>query len=298
MLTGLLRLFSKLPLAWLHASGVVLGWLSYRLSPSYADRLRENLRQSGICNDQADFDKLLKRNIREAGKAITELPAVWFRPQQQSAAWIKKVEGWELVENAQRQANGLILLTPHLGCFEVLPQYYALRYPVTVLYRPPRFGALEPAMRAGRLRPNIGLATTDVKGVRQLLKALHRGESIGMLPDQVPGAGDGEWADFFGRPAYTMTLWSRLAQRSKAPVVLLYALRLASGTGFEARLESMPPREPGESAARHLNRALENIIRRCPEQYLWAYNRYKAPPGVPAPPSARAADGRPAEMTG
>ena len=291
MLTGLLRLFAKLPLAWLHSAGIALGWLSYRLSPSYADRLRENLRQSGICGDRAAFDRLLKGSIREAGKAITELPAVWFRPQQQSAGWITKVEGWELVEAAQRQGNGLIILTPHLGCFEVLPQYFALRYPVTVLYRPPRFTALEPAMRAGRMRPNIGLATTDVNGVRQLLKALHRGESIGMLPDQVPGAGDGEWADFFGRPAYTMTLWARLAQRSKAPVVLVYALRLPSGTGFEARFEQMPPSRPNESAARHLNRALEDIIRRCPEQYLWAYNRYKAPAGVSAPASARSVEG-------
>jgi len=291
MLTGLLRLFSLLPLAWLHSAGLVLGWLSYRVSPSYADRLRENLRQSGICSGQTDFDKLLKGSVREAGKAITELPAIWFRPQQQSAAWVTKVEGWEWVEAAQRQGNGLILLTPHLGCFEVLAQYYGLRYPLTVLYRPPRFTALEPAMRAGRMRPNIRLATTDVNGVRQLLKALHRGETIGILPDQVPGAGDGEWADFFGRPAYTMTLWSRLAQRSKAPLVMVYALRLASGAGFEARFEQMPPPQPGESAARHLNRALEGVIRRSPEQYLWAYNRYKAPPGVPAPASARAADG-------
>ena len=289
MLTGLLRLFSLLPLAWLHSAGLVLGWLSYRLSPSYADRLTQNLRQSGICSGEEDFNKVLKGSVREAGMAITELPAIWFRPQQQSAAWVTQVQGWEFVEAAQRQGNGLILLTPHLGCFEVLPQYFALRYPVTVLYRPPRFTALEPAMRAGRTRPNIRLATTDVNGVRQLLKALHRGETIGILPDQVPGAGDGEWADFFGRPAYTMTLWSRLAQRSKAPVVLVTALRLASGAGFEARFEQMPPPQPGESAARHLNRVLEDIIRRCPEQYLWAYNRYKAPPGVPAPASARSA---------
>lgn len=291
MLTGLLRLFAKLPLAWLHYAGLVLGWLSYRLSPSYADRLQENLRRSGIYRDQAEFDALRRGSIREAGKAIAEFPAIWFRPQQQSASLITSVEGWEFVEAAQHQGNGVILLTPHLGCFEVLPQYLALRFPLTILYRPPRFTALEPAMRAGRTRPNIRLATTDVNGVRQLLKALHRGETIGILPDQVPGAGDGEWADFFGRPAYTMTLWSRLAQRCKAPVLMVYAQRLASGGGFKAWFENMPPPKPGEAAARHLNRVLEDIIRRCPEQYLWAYNRYKAPPGVPAPVSTQPADG-------
>ncbi len=286
MLTGFLRIVAKLPLAWLHSAGSVLGWLTYRLSPSYANRLGENLLASGICHDQPNFKKLLKHSVLEAGKAIAEMPAVWFRPQQESASWVRRVVGWELVEAAQRQGNGLILLTPHIGCFEVLSQYIGLRYPLTVLYRPPRFAALGPAMRAGRMRPDIHLATTDVNGVRQLLKALHRGESIGILPDQVPGAGDGEWADFFGRPAYTMTLWSRLAQRSKSPIVLVYALRIPSGGGFEAHFESMPAPQPGETAARHLNRALEEIIRRCPEQYLWAYNRYKAPAGVQAPAAA------------
>jgi KDO2-lipid IV(A) lauroyltransferase len=288
MLTGLLRLFAKLPLAWLHSAGAVLGWFAYRLSPSYAKRLRENFIASGIANDRSDFRKMLDSIILESGKATAELPALWFRPQHESASWVVRTEGENLIEAARQHGNGVIFLTPHMGCFEVLPQYYAMNYPVTVLYRPPRFAPLEPAMRAGRMRPNVHLATTDVNGVRRLLKALHRGEAIGMLPDQVPGAGDGEWAEFFGRPAYTMTLWSRLAQRSSASVIMAYALRLPSGAGFEVRFEHMPPRESGETAARHLNRTLEDIIRRCPEQYLWAYNRYKAPAGVQAPSSASA----------
>jgi len=297
MLTGLLRLFAKLPLAWLHSAGLVLGWLTYRASPSYAKRLRENLAESGIPDSQTGLEKLLKSSVLEAGKATTELPAIWFRPQLESAAWVRKVNGWDLVDAVQRQGRGIILLTPHIGCFEVLPQYISLRYPLTVLYRPPRFAALEPAMRAGRMRPDVHLATTDVNGVRQLLKALRKGEAIGILPDQVPGAGDGEWANFFGRPAYTMTLWSRLAQRSGAPVVLIYALRLPHGLGFEVNIEAMPPPEAGETAARHLNRALEALIRRCPEQYLWGYNRYKVPAAASAPPPSPTTDAKPRQST-
>ncbi|UCH48939.1 MAG: lysophospholipid acyltransferase family protein [Betaproteobacteria bacterium] len=293
MLTGLLRIFAKLPLAWLHSTGRILGWLAYLFSPSYAKRLRDNLLNSGICPDRPEFDKLLKSSIEEAGKATAELPAIWFRPQHESTLCVRKVFGWEFMEAAVQEGNGAVVLTPHFGCFEVLPQYYAEKYPVTILYRPPHVAGLEPAMRAGRMRPNIHLATTDVSGVRQLFKALRRGEAVGLLPDQVPGSGDGEWADFFGRPAYTMTLWSRLAERSKAPVLLAYAVRLPSGAGFEAHFEPMPPREPGESAARHVNRALEKIIRRFPEQYLWAYNRYKAPAGVQAPSVPSATSGAP-----
>lgn len=286
MLTGLLRIISTLPLAWLHRAGVMLGWLTYRASPSYAKRLRSNLCDSAVWRDQAHFRKLLNLCVLEAGRATAELPAVWFRPQRETAGWVRKVNGWEIVEAAQNQGRGLILLTPHLGCFEVIPQYLSLRFPLTALYRPPRFAALDPAMRAGRMRPEMHLATTDVSGVRQLLKALKKGEAIGMLPDQVPGAGDGEWADFFGRPAYTMTLASRLAQRSQAPVVLTYAIRLAHGAGFELSFEHMPAQNAGESPARHLNRALEDMVRRCPEQYMWSYNRYKTPDGV-EPPTAR-----------
>jgi len=283
MLTGLLRLFSKLPLAWLHRFGAVLGWLTYRASPSYAKRLRGNLHASGVWRDPAHFQELLRNSILEAGRAAAELPAVWFRPQRESAGWVRKVHGWDIVEAAQGQGCGLILLTPHIGCFEVIPQYLSLRFPLTALYRPPRIAVLDPAMRAGRMRPEMHLAATDVSGVRQLLKALRRGEAVGILPDQVPGAGDGEWADFFGRPAYTMTLVSRLAQRSRAPVILTYAIRLPRGGGFELSFENMPPREATETAARHLNRALEAIVRRCPEQYMWSYNRYKTPAGVQSP---------------
>ncbi|UCD69490.1 MAG: lysophospholipid acyltransferase family protein [Betaproteobacteria bacterium] len=284
MLTSFLRILAKLPLPWLHFAGSMLGWLVYMSSPSYAKRLRENLLASGICRNQPEFDELLKNSTRQAGKAIAELPAVWFRPQHESASWVRQVVGWELMDAAMEEGNGVVILTPHFGCFEVLAQYFAEKYPITVLYRPPRVVGLEPAMRAGRMRRNIRLATTNVNGVRQLLKALQRGEAIGLLPDQVPGLGDGEWAEFFGRPAYTMTLWSRLAQRSKAPVFLAYAVRLSSGAGFKAHFERMPTPEPGETAAHHVNRALEDVIRRFPDQYLWAYNRYKVPAGVQVPP--------------
>ena len=279
MLTVLLRLFAKLPLAWLHLAGAMLGWLAYRASPSYANRLRENLYLGGVWHSQDEFKKLLKINVLEAGKASAEIAGVWFRPQTEVAGWVRKVNGWDVVEAARSHGRGLILLTPHIGCFEIISQYLSLRFPLTALYRSPRYASLEPAMRAGRARPDMRLAPADVKGVRLLLKALRNDEAIGILPDQVPAHGDGDWADFFGRPAYTMTLAARLAQRTRAPVVMTYAIRLPRGAGYELSFESMPPRDPDESPARQLNRALESVIRRFPEQYMWSYNRYKAPAG-------------------
>jgi KDO2-lipid IV(A) lauroyltransferase len=157
---------------------------------------------------------------------------------------------------------------------------------MTILYRPPRVRWLEPLMIAGRSRGRAKLATTDLRGVRQLLKALKRGEAIGVLPDQAPGRGDGVWARFFGRPAYTMTLVGRLAEGTGAPVLMVFARRLPRGAGYRLSLTPLPrlPADPVQ-AAEALNAAVEALVRQCPEQYLWSYNRYKVPAGVTPPPA-------------
>jgi KDO2-lipid IV(A) lauroyltransferase len=130
----------------------------------------------------------------------------------------------------------------------------------------------------------VTLAAANLGGVRQLLAALKRGEAIGILPDQVPARGEGEWVEFFGRPAYTMTLAGKLAARADVAAFLVLGLRLARGEGYDVRVLPLVPARAGESPARRINRALEEAIRAWPGQYLWAYNRYKRPPGAPPPP--------------
>jgi KDO2-lipid IV(A) lauroyltransferase len=155
---------------------------------------------------------------------------------------------------------------------------------VTCLYRPPKQGWLEKIMRLGRERGLVRLAPADVGGVRLLYKALKRGEAIGLLPDQVPSQGEGEWADFFARPAYTMTLSGRLAQSSGATVLLAYAERLPDGAGYTLSFEPLLL-DFSKSVPLQINAALERVIANSPAQYLWSYNRYKIPRGV-MPPAA------------
>jgi KDO2-lipid IV(A) lauroyltransferase len=221
--------------------------------------------------------------VLQTGKTLVELPAIWLLSQQESAASVVRVVGWEHIEHAMSARRGLILLTPHLGCWEISAQYFSLRYPLTVMYREPKVSALGRLMSVGRTRVNMTSVPADVGGVRALYRALKRGEAIGMLPDQVPGRGEGEWAAFFGRPAYTMTLAMRMAQTSAAPVMVAFAERLSAGRGFVIHVEPLPDPLPGETPVRRMNRALEGLIRRCPAQYLWAYNRYKVPAGVTGP---------------
>src|SRR5512140_1113451 len=202
------RLFALFPLGVLHGLGALLGRLTYAASAHYAARTRENLRQAGISPD------MLPEVIAETGKGIAELPWVWGRPYGEVLGKVKECVGLAYIEAAQARGQGIIFLTPHLGCFEIAALYAAQRMPITALYRPPKLGFLEGAMRAGRERGQAKLARADVGGVRLLYKALKRGEAIGLLPDQVPSRGEGEWAEFFGKPAYTMTLAGRLAQSS------------------------------------------------------------------------------------
>ena len=273
-----LRSLAPLPLAALHRLGSVLGWAIYGMSPTYRRHLRENLAAA-----RYDDARLRRRAIAAAGQLVMELPALWFRPHQRVVALVKQVQGDDAVLAAQRAGKAILFLTPHMGAFEVAAQYAASRMPITVLYRRPKLAWLEPLMRAGRERPNVHLLTADLRGVREVFKALERGEAVGFLPDQVPGAGEGEWSDFFGRPAYTMTLAAKLAARDNVACFLAFAKRLPRGTGYSILVQPLTPARPGESATRRLNRALEELVALCPEQYLWGYNRYKTPKGAKPP---------------
>jgi KDO2-lipid IV(A) lauroyltransferase len=269
-----------LPLSVLHRLGSVLGWAMYGISPTYRRTLRANLAQAGYMDARTR-----RAAIAHAGKMLAETPAMWLRPHEQVSALVKDVQGMEVTQAARAQGKALLFLTPHMGCFEIAAQYAGLRIPMTVLYRAPKLGWLEPLMREWRARGSVRLVPADFRGVRELFAALKRGEAAGFLPDQVPGAGEGEWAEFFGKPAYTATLAPKLAGRADVACFLAYAKRLPRAAGYAIVIRSLPAPRAGESAARHLNRALEELVRECPEQYLWGYNRYKTPAGAKPKPA-------------
>lgn len=278
----LFRLLSLLPLAALHGLGALLGRATYWSSKTYARRTEENLRLAKPAQDETEYALMLQKSIAEAGKSLVELPWIWTRPLEMVCAKVQSCEGWQHVAAAQASGRGIIFLTPHWGCFEMVGLYLGKQLPITNLYRAPRQAWLESLMRQGRQRGLAKLAPADVSGVRILYKALKRGEAIGLLPDQVPGNGEGVWAEFFNRPAYTMTLSGRLAQSSGAAVLLACAERLPRGRGYAIRIEPLQL-DFAQSVPLQINRALERIIATAPAQYLWSYNRYKAPSGVTFP---------------
>jgi KDO2-lipid IV(A) lauroyltransferase len=224
-----------------------------------------------------------------------ELPWLWARPQGESVLpRIVRWEGAAELEAALAARQGVIIASPHVGCWEILGQALGERFvdaygPITALFRPARKKWMAELIGAGsRERRGLQTLPTSVAGVRGLIRTLRAGGYTGILPDQVPPLGQGVWAPFLGRPAYTMTLLPRLAQQTGARVFFGVCERLPRGAGYAIRL--MPfdgtalgdPKATPEAAAAAMNEGIAALIRALPGQYVWDYARYKQPRGEAA----------------
>ncbi len=286
----LFKLLSHLPLAANHALGAFVGRLVYLLSPRYRRRIRENLAQSGLYPASNEAGFAARENAGEIGKGVTELAWALFRSDEVPDLVVKRI-GWESVERLRAENHPIIFVTPHLGGYDIAGRYLWSQVPIMAMYRPHKIFWIDQLLREGRNRgaapDGSNVAPANMAGVRMVLKHLRRGGCSVVLPDQVPGLGEGEWADFFGKPAYTMTLLGRLQEASGAAVVFCYAERLPHGEGYVLHIEPYAGKLPEDRAqsAREVNAMVEKLVRSCPAQFLWGYNRYKRPAGAPPPPA-------------
>jgi len=269
------RFFSHWPLWALHAIGQAIGWLAWLFSPTYRQRFSANVKTAGLQFSQ------VRGAIGQAGSMSTELPRLWMG---KSPAMVWTEGSLDCVESAYAAGHGVLFLTPHLGCFEVTAQALTASFsakfgPLTVLYRPSRKEGLGQVMEATRARPGLDTAPTTLAGVRQMIKALRAGRAVGLLPDQVPPEGMGQWTPFFGKPAYTMTLAARLALQTGAKLMVIWGERLPWGQGYRIHASELntPEKADVDLLVLQINQAMERLILTRPDQYLWGYARYKQP---------------------
>jgi Kdo2-lipid IVA lauroyltransferase/acyltransferase len=290
MMKWLFQLFGLLPLRLNHMIGSVIGLIAGLFSARHRQTTRLNLARYVSVLPEANTAHFVRNAFIEQGKGITELILAWTAPIKRLEKLFQPCREWHLVESAKAENRPIIFVTPHLGCYDIAGRYVASRVPITALYRPPKQLWLEPLMEAGRARGGATTAPADASGVRALLKTLKQGGNIMILPDQVPAAekgGEGVWAPFLGKPAFTMTLLPRLAQTSNAIVLFFFAERLPRGKGYLVHLVQMaePYSTDKAIAAAQTNAMVEKLIHMAPAQYLWGYNRFKQPAGAPPPPS-------------
>ncbi|MFY7858295.1 MAG: lysophospholipid acyltransferase family protein [Limnohabitans sp.] len=272
------RFFSRWPLWALHALGSLGGWLAWCFSASYRRRTMTHLRRAGL-----GWATLLQA-VGQAGRMSAELPRLWLGRMP----YFEWADDRAAVQ-AYAEGHGVLFLTPHMGCFEITAQALAQRFsaqhgPLTVLYRPARHAGLGEVMTLARQRPGLDAVPTTLAGVRHMIKALRSGGAVGLLPDQVPPEGMGQWAPFFGHPAYTMTLAARLALQTGARVVLIWGERLSWGRGYRLHTQALGHAlsDDLDTAVVQINQAMEALILQCPAQYIWGYARYKNPRQAPA----------------
>jgi len=288
----LLRFLAWLDLPANHLLGAAAGRLVYLLSTRFRLRTLENLGNAGIAPDDRSLRELARANAAEIGKGAAELAWALYRPAEQVAGLVRELDGWECVERLRSSGRPIVFVTPHLGGYDIAGRYLWTRLPILAMYRPHKLGWLDEVIREGRNRgaapDGSNVAPATLAGVRMLLRHLKKGGCTVILPDQVPGEGEGEWVDFFGRPAYTMTLTGRLQESSGAALVFCFAERLPEGRGFRLHLRAREEPLPADrrEATLAVNRGVEELIRLAPAQYLWGYNRYKRPAGAPPAPGA------------
>lgn len=276
LIKSLLYLLSWLPLNIVHKIAIFLG-------QQIAKRPKLRITQVTSTNINLCFPqlnpieqkKLITQSLIETCKSFSELGILWLWKVDKVLKLIIKVNNESCLQQAVQQGKGVILLTPHLGAWEIAGLYVSKNYPLTALYRPPKLLSLNKIIRTARERAGGYFVATNKNGVRALLQALHRGEIAGILPDQVPSSG-GAFAPFFKNHAYTMSLVARLAQKTGAKVIFTYAKRTPQGfnINFLPAPDNIASKDL-ELACTALNLGVEQCLNNCPSQYQWGYKRFK-----------------------
>lgn len=275
---ALLRLFGRLPLSLGRRIGAFFGGLlSY--TNNYNTRItRENIAHCFPQLSQSEQKQLVRKSLAHTGMLSIEMSMVWCK----SATWLEKqiitVKGFERYEDALNQGQGVILLAPHLGNWEVIGQYVAPRHSLMNMYTPPKSLEMDALVAQSRTKTGGLVAPANSRGLAMLLKHLKAGHTVGILPDQVPDDKNRSSliAPFFNQPAHTMTLVTQMIRKTQCRAIAVVAVRVKGG--FELQFTEVDNdlySEDDVNSVTALNRTVQHLVENIPEQYQWEYKRFK-----------------------
>lgn len=272
---GLIRLVSFLPLPAAHALGAMIGKIMWFTDASRVAKI--NLRICYPDHSEDEIDRLARESLIALGKTFAEMGMSWMWPIAKVQKLITQVEGLDVLQKALDDKQGIILIAPHLGNWEVLNHFFRQYLYMTVMYKPAKIPALDNFIFSTRKRVDVGLVPADRSGVEALYEILDKKGVIAVLPDQEPGLKSGVFAPFFGQAALTGKLIGELANNTSATLLCCYAKRLADGSyGVVVTPARNDIRNTDEvAAATALNASIEECVNDCPEQYQWNYKRFR-----------------------
>ena len=275
-MTGFFLSFcSYLPLKINHYLGAFIGQL---LSLINSDAKKVTKQNIAICFSELSKNEqrsLVKKSLIETGKNLTESSLIWNQSFSENAKHVRNIYGKNYLDTDETT----ILLVPHLGCWEITGRVIANTRAITFLFKPLKSQQQNQYLFERRNQGNLTMASADQSGVLKLQRALKQGELVGMLPDQDPGQEGGIVAPFFNSPVNTMTLLVRLAKKHNAQIVMCWANRLKKGRGFDLNFEPLDLISSSDNLLDQvtlMNGAIEDLIRRFPDQYMWSYRRFKS----------------------
>jgi len=283
LLVGFSRFVCALPLGAALTLGRALGVFIGRVVRYRRKVALENLRRAfGTEKDEAERRRILRGVYRHFGQMIVEFcrfPVLSGRQIERCVA----MENPDVLEEAAKGRQGTVLISGHFGNWEMMAAAIVHKgYPMRVLVANQKNAAVGDLM--DRFRRCVGVEPIRVgRSVKNVLRALERGEFVGIISDQNAGR-RGIFVDFFGRPTSTPQGPAAIALKRNVPMVLMFALREKEGRHrviFERfpDPDQFPPGAEGIRAATQLyTRRLEHYIRCHPEQWLWLHRRWKCSP--------------------
>jgi len=273
----LTKALSRLPLRVNQMVGANLGRLAW-LTRSRQRRITEvNLRICFPAMPEDELQLLARRSLIETGKQFSESAWIWHRPIKQTLSKPIEIRGEQLLLDAIQNDKGVVMISPHLGNWELCILLLSQRHPFTYFYRDPRQKGMGELLVKWRAHLGGKPASLDAAGIRQGLRVLKNGEILGFLPDQEPDAENGVFAPFFNEPALTMTLLSKVAKKSDYPILFCLAERKPRASGWILHILPADPKIAShdiEEATAALNKGVEDCIGICPDQYIWDYKRF------------------------
>ncbi|MBT8107885.1 MAG: lysophospholipid acyltransferase family protein [Gammaproteobacteria bacterium] len=277
-----LRLCAALPRRVLHFLAACAGWLAWPFRTTTRKITERNIAIAFPDLPSSEQRHLAKASFRQLFHAIADIGPTWLPPVERVLGRISRVIGEEHLRESMTENRGVIVILPHLGNWELIGLYLAARYPMTSLFKAPKVAAVHDIVLRARQRNGNRLVPTNASGVRALMKALKSRELATILPDQLPPRESGEFAPFFGEPALTMTLVTRLITRCNSKAVLAYATLQPDNSYqlvFRPAEEGIYSSDPA-TALIALNKSVEQCVLDCPEQYRWEYKRFKYLPDM------------------
>jgi KDO2-lipid IV(A) lauroyltransferase len=276
-LLGIFWLFALLPFTWLQRLGKLIGTL-LRYFPNEIRRITTlNIQHAFPELSPAAQQKLIHSNLQHTLMCAMEMIAIWMKPPKLILKQIKEFVPMPTPTDTQ----GILLLGPHIGAWEIFTIFAQQYHQVVTLYRPPKKFILEVIIRRARQREGMIMMPTTAAGVKAVYHALSQKQVVAILPDQDPGEGGGIFSPFFGIDTWTMTLSARLARKSGAKAHMAYTVRNPIGKGFNIHIypasDAIYDADLATAVAA-MNQDVETIVRRHPEQYQWAYKRFKRQP--------------------